>query len=110
MRKTLCPNSESSFSFTFPSPPFDRGLSFGLQRSARVRAPVGLLVALPRLAAPDLEAFGHSDHDHLRPQADLVAKPLGDHQPALGVELGGLGAAEEHAGVGPGLLARQWPG
>src|SRR2546422_7555909 len=115
MRPTLCPNSESNDPFILSSPPSVAGFDapetglpgFGLERAARVRAGVRLLVALPCVARPDLEPLRYAPHPHFPPQCHQRPKPLRDHQPSLRVQFHRLGAPEEHPRVGPRLLPAQ---
>src|SRR3954468_15378790 len=72
-------------------------------RPGLVRTAVAGLVALVRLAVPDLHAVEHADHHRLLADADLAAQPLRDEQTPLGVEVHRLGLAEEHPRVGARL-------
>src|SRR5437773_10570877 len=90
-RKMLWPNSANSEPFTTP-PSFRvaRGTRqfrsvARLERPARVGAGERLLIPVPCGARPDVESLGDPNDDGLSLQADLIAQPLRNDQPALAV-------------------------
>src|SRR5581483_7769771 len=82
-----------------------------IERSRLVGPAVTLLVALVGVSGPDLHPVVHPEHHGLLANPHLRPQSLRDQQASLGVELHGLGLAEEHPrvrapfGVGEGKLA-----